>query len=173
MTSSKRILLPAAAVLAIALIVVGCGGSGGDSSSDAGSTGEAAPLSKPAFIKQADAVCSNGKKEVEADFAAYLKKHKIEGIGTEGESKAEAEARKTEIVMTIGVPAYQKQVKEIDALATPAGDEATIEEFIDAAKKGVEEVEEEPEAVFDGSSKAFAKADKIAQGYGFKVCGNN
>lgn len=180
MTSSKRLILPTLLALAIALIAVGCGGgSDSGSSSDSGggsdtaSSSDGAPLSKAAFIKQADAVCSKGKKEVEAEFAAYLKKEKIEGIGASGEPKAEAEERKADVVTTIGVPAYQKQVDEIDALAAPSGDEATVEEFVEAAEEGVEAVEEEPKAVFDGKSKAFVKADKIGQDYGFKVCGNN
>jgi hypothetical protein len=179
---SKRLIPPLLFALAIALIVVGCGGGGGNDSS-AGSTdgttsdgttsdGTAA-LSKAAFIKQADAACASGKKEVEAEFAAYLKKNNIKEIGASGEPKAEAEERKAEVVNTIGVPAYQQQVDAIGALAAPAGDEATIEEFIAAAEEGIETTEEEPEAVFDGTSNAFAKADKVGQKFGFKVCGNN
>lgn len=175
---SKRLTLPALLALALALIAVGCG-SGEDSSSGTGGGGgetssdQTASLSKAEFIKQADAVCSKGKKEVEAQFAAYLKKNKIEGIGAKGEPRPEAEERKADVVLTIGVPAYRKQLEEIDALPAPAGDEATVEEFVSAAEEGVEVVEEEPKAVFDGTSKAFAEADKVAKGYGFKVCGNN
>lgn len=178
MIPNRRLVLPVLLVLAIALIVAGCGGdstSGG--SSDAASVGDTAAgvgsLSKAAFVKQADAACAKGRKEVEAKFAAYLKKEKIEGIGASGESQAEAEARKADVVTTIGVPAYEKQIDEIGGLAPPAGDEATIEEFVEAAEEGLEKVEEEPAAVFDGKSKAFARADKIGQEYGFKVCANS
>jgi hypothetical protein len=175
MTSSKRLILLALLALAITLIVAGCGSSSDSSgsSSDTAASSDGAPLSKAAFIKQVDAACTEEQKKVEAEFSAYLKKEKIQEIGASGESKAQAEARKADVITTIGVPAYQQQVDEIAALPVPSEDAATIEEFVGAAEEGIEKVEEEPVAAYDGESKAFAKADKIAQKYGFKVCGSS
>lgn len=154
---NERHILPAVITFAIALIAVGCG-SGSD---------EPAPLSKGEFIKRADAVCAKGETEVQTKFAAYQKTHKVKAR----ESKSEIEDKKAEIIETIAVPSYQKRLDDIAALGIPDGDEAEIEEFVDAANEGIENAEKDPGPVYDGTSKAFAKVDKIAEEYGFEVCG--
>ena len=43
--------------------------------------------------------------------------------------------------------------------------------MLDALEEGIEEAEEDPEAVFDAKSDPFGPANKIAKEYGLKVCG--
>jgi hypothetical protein len=185
-----RLAVPAVLLPAIVLIAAGCGGSSGTgtgSTADTGGNGSTATpaetgstttpaktgsITKAEFIKKADAICAEGKKQVQTEFAAYLEKNKIKKIPEGGESKAETEGREAEIIESIALPALQRQVDDIRALGFPAGESGQIEPFLDAVEGGIEKGDEDPQALFSGASKVFAKADGLAQKYGFKVCGN-
>lgn len=178
-----------AALLALAIcvfVVVGCGSSGGDSSSSGSSdatsstsdesstssTSGTSSLSTAAFVKKGDAVCAEGQKEIEAKFAAYLKKNKIKEIGGKGESQSEAEAHQTAVIETIAIPGLRKELEGLQALGTPSDDDGTAQEYVEAIEEGLDKGEEEPQALFSSTSKLFAKSDKLAKELGFKVCGN-
>jgi hypothetical protein len=174
----KRTILPVLSALAIALIatiVVGCGSggsdSGGTSSSDTTSAGGGAPLSKAAFIKQADEICKKGSEEVRAEFAAYLKENKIKEIGEGKETEAETEGRIEEVIEA-AIPTLQQQLDGISALAAPAADEAQVNAYLEAAEEGIKEGEKNPVELFTATEKVLAKSDKLAKEIGFKVCGN-
>lgn len=167
--SNKRLIASIAALLAIALIASGCGSSGGDT----GTAGDAtAPSSKSEFIKSADAVCAGGEKQAETEYAAYLKKNNISKATESKETEAKIEARAVEVIETIAIPLYKQQAKELRALIPPEGDEKTVAAYLDAVDEGIEKAAEEPQAVFTGTSTAFDQAGKLAQEYGFKVCGS-
>lgn len=169
---SKQLIALIAVALTIALIGAGCGG-GSDGSDGTGSAPEeagdgASSISKAEFLKKADNVCAEGGKEVEAEFQAYLKKNNLE----EGkETPAENKAHVVEIAETIAIPGLQQQVKEIRALGAPSGEEAEVEAFIGAVEEALKEGEAEPASLIGATSELFAKADKLAQEYGLKVCG--
>jgi hypothetical protein len=162
-------------VAALALAVAGCGGGSDEADGkDAASTGstDAAAPSKAEFIRQVDAICTRGKKQVETEFASYLKKNKIKEIGEKGESPADAESHEIAVIETIAIPELQEQIEELKALQPPSDDEDEVEAFLDATEEGLSKGEEEPQALFSTTKKLFAKSDKLAQSYGFKVCGN-
>lgn len=173
---SRRGLTTIFAVLAVLAVASGCGGGGSSgSSSDSTSLTDVTnvPL-KATFIKQGDAICTKGRKEVQAKFAAFLKKEGLKGIGPGGgESPAEIKAHEVELVETIGIPALDKQLKELKALGAPKGEEEKVEEYFEAAEEALEKGEAEPQLLFSKVTQTFAKADKIAQELGFEVCGNH
>jgi len=163
--------------LVVALAAAGCGSSGSDnnnsssdSSSVSGGDGGVASISKAAFIKEADAICASGKKQVENEYAAFLKKKGIKEINSKESSNAEAEAQATEVIETIAIPALNKQLDTIKALGAPDGEEK-VSAYLTAVEAGIEEGEAEPLTLFTSSEKVFAKADKLAGEIGFKVCG--
>jgi hypothetical protein len=159
------------AVLTVLAAVSGCGGSGGDTSATA-DLGGSPP--KAVFIKQGDAICAKGRKEVQTKFAAFLKKEGPKGIGPGGgESPAEIKAHEIELVETIGMPALRKQMRELRALGAPKGEEGKVEDYFEAAEEALEKGEEEPQLLFSKVQQTFAKADKIAHELGFEVCGNH
>jgi hypothetical protein len=176
---SKRPILPTlialVAIALIATVVAGCGsggsGSGSTSSSDTTSAESGAPLSKAAFIKQADEICKKGSEEVKAEFAAYLKENKIKEIGEGKESEAEIEARIEEVIEA-AIPTLQQQLDGIGALAAPAADEAQVNAYLEAAEEGIKTGEKNPVELFTETEKVLAKSDKLAKEIGFKVCGN-
>lgn len=155
-----------AAALACALVAAGCGGSSSSGSGDSSSP------SKFEFVGKADAACAKGNKEVKTKYAAFLKENKITKATENEESPAELKKSQAEVIETIAIPAYKQQAKEISALGAPSGDEDAVNAFADAVGEGIKKAEEDPVGVFTGTSKPFAKADKLAKEYGFKVCGN-
>jgi hypothetical protein len=119
-----------------------------------------------------DAICAKGRKEVEANFTAYLKKNKIKELGESGESAAETKKHEAALVETVALPALRDQVEKLKALGMPEGAEDEAEEFFEAVEEDIEAGEEDPQALFSSAEKTFAKSDKIAQEIGFEVCGN-
>jgi hypothetical protein len=162
-----------AGVLAVALILVGCGGgSGSDStapSSDATtSDSSTASLSKAEFIKKADAVCAAGGKRTQSEYAAYVEEKKLSA------KKEPTPAQFAEISEEIQVPAFKRQVEEIRAVGAPPGEEDQITALVDALDAGIEKVEEaDPKKALESSSSMFVEADKLAVAYGLKVCGHS
>lgn len=160
------------AVLAVLAVASGCGGGGSDDSTTLTDLANV-PL-KATFIKQGDAICAKGRKEVQTKFAAFLKKEGLKGIGPGGgESPAEIKAHEIELVETIAIPALDKQMKELKALGAPKGEEDKVEAYFEAAEEALEKGEAEPQLLFSKVKQTFAKADKIAQELGFEVCGNH
>ena len=68
---SKALVVALVAFAAIAMIVAGCGG-GGDSTTDSGS------LTKAEFLKQGNAVCAKGNKEIEEGFEEFEKENGLQ-----------------------------------------------------------------------------------------------
>ncbi len=66
-------------------------------------------------------------------------------------------------------PSLNQQAEEIDALGAPEGDEKKVEAILVSLEKAADEIEEDPASVFEG--KVLDKPNKLAEDYGFKVCG--
>jgi hypothetical protein len=163
-----------AGVLAITLILVGCGGRGSDSttsSSDSTTSGgdsSTASLSKADFIKRADAICEAGGKRTQSEYAAYAEEKKLSA------KKEPTPVQYAEVSDEIQIPAFKRQAEELRALGAPAGEEDKIDAMIDALDAGIEKVEEaDPKKALESTSSMFGEADKLAVAYGLKVCGHS
>lgn len=156
---SKRFVALLAALAALALIVAGCGG-GSDS------TETTSALSKAEFVKQGNAICAKGSKEIEEGFEKFGKEHGF------SEKKEPSEAELEEAVETIVIPGIRKQVDGIRALGTPTEEGAEAEAVLDAAEEGLEKGEEDPKLFLEEeSSGPFAKANKLSREFGLTKCG--
>lgn len=149
-----------AVTLAAVVAVAGCGGSGASGADDA----TTASISKVAFIKKADAICTKVAEQSQAEYATFVKANNV----PEGEEPTATQWG--DIGKTILIPDLQQQIDEIRQLGVPAGDEAEISAFLDATEKAIEKVEDEPLAAKSPST-LLANADKVSKGYGYKVCG--
>jgi hypothetical protein len=143
-----------AGALVVALIIAGCGG-GSDSSS--GPT-----ISKAVFIKKADAICKQGTERMAGAFVAFLKKNK--------NVKHPSEADEEELVGKVLVPSVKREVKELQALGAPSGDEDRVNAIVEALEEGVETAEDDPRAVVGSSDVVFGIASRLAGEYGLEVC---
>jgi hypothetical protein len=151
----KQLIALAGAVLAVVLIVVGCGGS--DSS--------AAPITKAEFVKKADAACEKSHKQSEAELFDFLEKNKL------AINKAPSKAQYTELVDKILTPSVEVEIEKIRDLGTPKGDKGEVEAMLDALEEDLEHAQSEPQLVVVNSEKVFANSTKKAKELGLKVCG--
>jgi hypothetical protein len=149
------------------LAIAGCGGGGSDSGSGEETSSSS---SKAAYIKSADAICTEAEKEVKAQFAAYLKKIGVKKIG---ESGAKAEAQAVGAMKTVAIPAFNQQIEELKALEAPRELQTKANEYVTAAEAALEKGEGEPLLIYVAMPKLFAGSDKIAKEIGFQVCGNH
>ncbi len=134
-----------------AALVAGCGG-GGDTST-------AAPLSKAAYVKEANAICKKGQQNREAA---------VNELAEEVKPGADpGELPKSGLVEAVIDP-LGTMVEELAALPAPEGDEARVESFVQGYEKAVEEIEEDENAAFNGE--LFAEPDAKALKYGLEEC---
>jgi hypothetical protein len=147
------------AALALAAgVIVACGG---DDDDDGG--GEQA-LSKAEYIKQGDAICAEGDREIE--------KAAEEAFGDLEQGQQPSAKEIGEFGQETVLPSLQKQIDQLRELPTPEGDEDAVNAIYDAADKGIRELREgKPEDFVEKGDAAFADANRLAGEYGFQNCG--
>jgi hypothetical protein len=162
---SKRLIAALFGVLAIAVIAAGCGSSD-SSDSSSGDESSATALTKPEFIKAADAVCEEGNEAISEE---------VEEFGEENGFDAEKanEAQQEELISEVVAPAIGEQAAGISELGAPSGEEEAVEEIVEAVEAGAEEGEEDPSSflVENGNEGPFDEANELADEFGLKVCG--
>ena len=128
-------------------------------------TESTASISKAAFIKQADSICGASEKQSNKEFEEFFEE---EGFSKNKEPSKEAQEQAIE---EIAIPGISGQLEDIRALGFPEGtDGEEAEAIVESAEGDVEEVEEEPSALFAGNT--FKQTNKEARAYGLKVCGS-
>lgn len=146
---TKLALLALAASVAL---VAGCGGGGGDR------------LSKEEYIAAADAICAEANSSIDA-------------LGEPTEETFDDYITKAEEIS-------REQLDKLRALKPPADDEATlnraydlVEQQIALAVKASEALKNQDQAAIEKASAEIdtlnAEADKIANDYGLKECGQS
>lgn len=144
--------LPLVAILAVGLVLGGCG-----SSKKSTTTTTAAPLTKAEFVKQANAVCTKGTKQNAAAQKA---------LG----SKKPTQAQLATFTKTF-VPNVQGQIDAIRELAPPTADQAKVTAMLNIAQADLNKVKADPTALFKGD--LFANFAKLAHPYGLTSCARN
>ena len=158
-----RLSLPLA-VLALGLLIAGCGSGNGGSDNDQ-VTIRSSSLSKKEFIEKADAICRARVSEAHEGFEAFVERKKVATA-----SPAEQAVLANEAVDTIIRPPLEKQISEIRDIGAPVGDEDQIAAILTAIQKALDEGQTNPTGVIGGSS--FARPSAMARKYGFAVCGS-
>src|SRR5262249_31013499 len=130
---NKRPFALLACLVPFSLIAAGCG-----SSDNTETTATTAALTKAQFLKQGNAICAEGNKEINKNFEAFFKKTNLK------KNEEPSKAQKEEAAETILIPAIRKDVEGIKALGAPEGEEEQVEEIIDAAEEALETLESEP-----------------------------
>lgn len=140
------------ALLALAALSGGCG------SGDEETT--AASVSKAAFIKQADAVCSKTEKRQLALVAKFQQR------GVKPGPKSELE-----LVAFAGVPPLATEAEELRELPQPSSEAKQAKAFIAAFAAGVKRAEQDASLMLDLEKNPFTEAEQLAGEFGLKVCG--
>jgi hypothetical protein len=145
----KRVIALSVAALAVALVVLGCGG-------------DSASISRAEFVKKAEAVCKKGEENLRKSFTSYVEGHK--------NVTKPSEAQLAALVDAVFSGNIEAEVKQLRAIGLPSGGEEQVEALLDAREESVKGAEAEPrEAISDGE-KVFGKASKLAKAYGLKAC---
>jgi hypothetical protein len=162
MTRLKIIALPTA--IALGFAIFGCGGS--DETPTAASASSARPLTKAAFIKRADAICAAADKQIDFRAPIYREAHEEE-LG-----KLSPIAAEEKMIRVFLFPSIKKQVKDLEALDPPKGDEAKIQEIIVGIKEGMKKAEKKPYILSQEvrGKYPYTKVSELARAYGFKDC---
>lgn len=133
---------------------------------ETGTTAGEAP-SKAEYIEQADKICQQGREETNK-----IAREELGGGGAPSADQYQAAAKKL-------LPLVQETGKQLEALPRPEGDEEELQAYYDAGFKAIEPLEkavDDPktaEEIFTGQTDFDAESDKLAQAYGFKVCGSD
>jgi hypothetical protein len=149
-------------------------GDGGDSIDSTevvtATTETAQPLTKAEYIKQADAICGSFNSQL----GSLNEEVQRQLTGRDFEAAADKVSEAVEV--------SRSGIEQLEALPKPAGDEAVLEQLDDARQQIVAGLASSEDAIreeaFDRISSVLRKlqaadqrADGIATGYGFKVCG--
>jgi hypothetical protein len=146
------------AIVAITLIVAGCGSGGGE-------TGiPTAQITRTAYVARADAVC--------AKWNAVLERKETEYFGHLGLGPTEDPTGKqlAKFASESGVPAIEDQLKQLRALKAPAAEVDQITEIYDAAQAANDRVRANPSLI--GGGNPYGRANALADDYGLTVCGS-
>lgn len=165
---------PVLFLVALALVITGCGGGSDDETSSAGgdtslakSNNEVAP-DKAEFVKQAEAICNKSNTERFNEAVKYRKKYAKE-LDTMSPIP-----REEKIISAVVLPSVQKEAEELGELVPPKGDEKKIAEIVSLVEKGVKEAEKDPYSIsFEVPSEyPFREAGLKIRAYGINDCRN-
>jgi len=120
-------------------------------------------LSKKAYIKAADDLCR------QSDLLINELAEQHFGALPQGQDPTEEQLQ---AYTEEAEPVLRQLVDGVRALPRPKGDKKKLKKIYNLVEDAVDAVAEDP-ALFLGDENPFAKADKAARKYGFKVCGSN
>ena len=131
----------------VALLVVGCGGGGGET------------VSKSDFVRQGNAVCGKWQQARGTRFREINSKFK----------PPVTQAKREEAILFVLEP-YEDAIEGLKELDPPAGEEEKVEEIIGSMEDGFNQAKANPGTLIS-SSAPFSKANKLTEEYGLKECG--
>jgi hypothetical protein len=149
--------------LAIAAILAGCGGDGG-SGLDPGAI-ETSSITKQEFIKQADEICARGNRWMLKQLSASIAEKEAEG------SKQSKGELFTEAAKAVALPRVEANIRDIQALGAPRGDETELEAYLTQMQQETSALQSQSEIsmedLFEGG---YDNAGELARNYGLSSC---
>jgi hypothetical protein len=141
----KRLFLTAACAL-VATAAIGCGGDDDEA------------LTKAEFLKQGNAICAKGNKEIDAGANKTFEK-----------GKQPSKAQITKFAEDTLIPSVESQIDQLRDLKPPSADEDQVNKILDEAESALDETKDDP-SVFATNKDPFKKANSLAGAYGLKEC---
>lgn len=161
-------LIVVAGVCAVALIA-GCGGGDSDEGAAPSSKTTEKRISKAEYIQRGDDLCREFRKTSDP---------------VERQIRETSDPSEQAGLLRRVADAFDRALKGFDALPKPRGDEDVLTRYLDTARENVvlvrraaddldEGKADEATSLLQNAVDASNKAEGIAQGYGFKVCGSD
>lgn len=148
-------LLLLAAVATLVLAVAGCGG-GDSEDAIAVRTGS---LTKGKFTARADAICEQGRKRFERLYKEYI----------EGHNRKVPPSLAEEVVDTLLIPTYEKQIRQISSLGVPPNDKQEVASILEGMQQVLSKGREDPLHLMQEED-PFHEVAVAARAYGFAYC---
>jgi hypothetical protein len=143
--------------------MTGCGSD--DSSAGAAANGEVTvktgSLSKAQFVKQADQLCKETRRQFQGEYEDFVKK--------EASSSTPPTNQTAKLVDAVIVPDFSGLVDQIGSLGAPSGDEQEISAFLTALQQRLQDFQERP-SILEQTVTPFARTEKLARAYGLTGC---
>jgi hypothetical protein len=168
--------LGAGVVIAV-VTLVGCGGNGGGSTVVVTTAPTATALSKADYIAKGDAICAQ-KRQQRGQLVNEVHNAIASGVNSA------SDAHRVHDISNQAADYVDQLASELQALPKPTGDEQILDTLLSTVRAEATDIRHFADAVdsLDASQiRSFAEAAKsdgdkaiaIAQGYGFKVCGQD
>jgi hypothetical protein len=121
----------------------------------------AEPLSNNEFKKQANAICAEGNKQIDA-----AAEQAFAGL-TKGQQPS---ADQLTAFAGVALPLVKQQIDGVAALDAPKSLKSKVKQLIRSARAGVAKAEANPALLADVKHNPFAASDKQAKKLGLKAC---
>lgn len=152
MSALRRVALVLASSALLAGLLASCGGN------DSSSAEEADSITKAEFVEQATEICKARGAEIKRQGAKVLE-------GADGQSQ-KAMARTLSI--DIAMPALEREIREIEELGAPSGDEEKVETVLSEIQEVVNRLKKDPAAI---AKYPYRHSENVAAVYGIPACG--
>lgn len=163
-----RALLALLAVLAMGILVAGCGDDGDSGASGTAFSGAgddaAGSLDREEFVKQANAACLQQSKDYSAEVTQF-----VEGnAGAEGLTEQDVALA---AIKAIVVPITEAQIAAIRRIGAPEGDEEEVEAALAAQEQAIADVMAADEIKSsDELDQLVGDATEELESYGLRGC---
>lgn len=152
----KRYLLGAVVVvLASSSLPIACGGDGADEVD----AFDEDVIAKADFIQAANAACQARIKQMKA------KSRRVFAKASEKSPQAGAKL----LIEQVVVPGFEGELRDLRALQPPPGDEARVEQVIDAIQEMVDRTQRD---LGQGRPYPYRKTENLTAAYGLPDCGH-
>jgi hypothetical protein len=142
-------------VVAVALVIAGCGGDSDSSSSDSEAAGK--QLSAAEYARRAEAICQKTSDQRTKAIEQLVKEHPPASTGSE----------LPELMAQTAKPYFEEMVEELEEIAPPAGKQGNeYREWVEAVEVAVESIEEPEPAPLETS----VSAHHVAKRAGLQKC---
>lgn len=162
----KQLAVKLILLAALGIPVVGCGG-GADASGGSAEDGlvavSAGSLSKAAFVKKVNALCFREQTKLYAETVEHLKRNTRPG------ARPSASLYK-ETLNTLFIPGMEEQVRQIQAIGAPKGDEPAVEEVLTSLQGALEAGKDLPVKETIRMEKLLKPSGELAKEYGIGNC---
>jgi hypothetical protein len=138
-------------ILAIGLLPIACGSSGG---------ADTTKISRAAFLTKAKAICQRGNAKRDKQYNRWAERAHLHADSEEFMNK------KAEKFI---LPVKVQKVKELRALELPEVGKEKLETFLVAMEEGIEKGKRDPSTLRVGDY-AFQRAFEMAESVGLQVC---
>ena len=138
-------------VVCIAFVVIGCGGSEDDT------------IAKSEYVERADAIC--GKAEAKRDAAVKAAVRAQKEVG-----KVSTQSFGERLVVDVALPPLEQMTEELADLDQPKDGASDAEAMVTSFEAGIEQAEDEPAEILNGTVDPFKDAKRDASALGLKEC---